>query len=1000
MSLRRVLATAATLGALLAVRAAWALDPSKSLSECAVKTWQVRDGLPGAWVRGVAQTSDGYLWIATFGGLARLDGVRLTRVAGKDATARGLVGGTVDGTVGGTELAPFDVTRVLPNGEGGLWIVSANDELLCLRAGPSGECFAGPARRPKSISATALANSTGGAWLGTRDGLCWAEAGRITPAFRVADAGSPEVTAVHEDRRGRLWVGGDNGLYVRAKGEDRFTLFAGRDAATPEHISDIYEALDGRLWIAARSALMRIAGDAVRVYRAADGLPNARLSRVIEDRDGNVWIGSGAGLVRLRDDRFVVYTTADGLPDDSVTEVLEDREGSLWVGTRSGGLAQFSDRTLSTKDVPAEVLGSRVDSVIEAGDGAMWFATQRGAVRQTAAQIQTLTTEEGLPGNSVNAILPGRAGDVWIGTARGLARWKAGRLDVPVPKAGNVTTLYLDQTGGLWVGIDSSAKLHHVAPDGQVETFTDQDGLPAGRVLGAGEDDRGALWITSAGGLARRDGRRFVRVDSADGLRFGDLRSIHRDGQGTLWFASAGRGLLRRRAGRFAAVTSTAGLPSDHLFWLVSDDLGFLWVGTATGVFRVAKTAFDDVVTGRKPRLDAVTFEVSDRRQGVSGFRIRQPGAWKARDGRVWFATDEGALSIDPTRARANPLPPPVWIEEATVDGRTARAGDANRFPPGPGTLEFHYAGVTLLEAHKARHRYLLEGFDRRWTEAGPRRAAYYTNIPAGDYRFRVQASNADGVWNETGATVAFVLAPHFYRTPWFYAACALALVGLAFWLHRARVLILRGQYLAVFAERSRVARELHDTLLQGMSAVNMHLHAVRTQLPSEAEAARKQLGSVQDLVTQSLEDARQFVWNLREQDTGTGDLGVALARLARRLCEGQAVTCEVEVVGVVRHLSHDVQNELFRITQEALVNALRHANARRIDVRLCYEADGVKLAVTDDGRGFDPGTAEGGQAGHFGLVGLRERAARIGAALSITSAPGRGTTIEVKRRG
>ncbi len=982
MSLRRVLATAVTLLGLLAARAATALDPSKSLSECGVKTWQVRDGLPGAWVRSLAQTPDGYLWIATFGGLARLDGVRLTRVEGK----------------GGTELDPFDVTRVVPTGDGGLWIVTASNDLRCLREGLSGECFAGKARLPKGTPVTALASVAGGAWIGSPDGLYRAAAGQVTLAFPLAEAPFSDVATVHEDRRGRLWVGGRNGLFVRAKGADRFARFIGPDASTRNPISDIHETPDGRLWIAARNALMRIAGDDVRVYRTADGLPDARLSRVIEDRDGNVWVGSRGGLVRLRDDRFVVYTMADGLPDDTVTEVFEDREGSLWVGTRSGGLAQVSDRTLSTKDAPAELLGDRVDSVTEADDGAMWFASQRGAFRLAGAQTRTLTTLDGLPGNSVNAVLPGRDGDVWIGTARGLARWKAGRLDTPLPITGNVNTLYIDRLGGFWVG--TARELHHVAPDGQRESFTDKDGLPSGLVLGTGEDDQGTLWITCTGGLARRDGRRFVRVAGADGLTFGSLQSIHRDSEGTLWFASAGGGLLRRRAGRFAAVTRAAGLPSDHLFQLVSDDIGQLWVGTATGVFRIAKAAFDEVVTGRKPRLDALSFETSDRRQGVSASRIRQPGAWKTRDGRVWFATDQGAMTIDPARTRANTLPPPVVIEDATVDGRPARPGDANRFPPGPGTLEFHYAGVTLIEAHKARHRYLLEGFDPRWTEAGPRRAAYYTNIPPGNYRFRVQASNADGVWNETGATLAFALAPHFYRTPWFYGACALALAALAFWLHRARVLSLRERYLAVFAERGRVARELHDTLLQGMSAVNMHLHAVRTRLPPEAEVARTQLGAVQDLVTQSLEDTRHFVSNLREQDTGTGDLGVALARLARRLCEAQPVTCQVQVLGAVRHLPHDVQNELFRITQEALVNALKHADARRIDVRLCYDKDSVKLSVTDDGRGFDPNAAPGAQAGHFGLTGVRERTARIGAVLSINSAPDRGTTIEVVRSG
>jgi signal transduction histidine kinase len=302
---------------------------------------------------------------------------------------------------------------------------------------------------------------------------------------------------------------------------------------------------------------------------------------------------------------------------------------------------------------------------------------------------------------------------------------------------------------------------------------------------------------------------------------------------------------------------------------------------------------------------------------------------------------------------------------------------------------------VTLLEPYKAVHRYQLEGFDRGWTTAGARRVAYYTNIPPGHYRFRVQGSNADGIWNLTGDTVAFELRPHLYRTRWFYAACVLLLVGCAALLYHGRLARLRRDYLAAFAERSRLARELHDTLLQGMSAVAMQLGSVRRRLGPSAGPVVRDLEVIENVVTTSLAETRRLVWNLREQSGDANDLAATIGRLAERMSEGRPTQCRVTVEGEPARLSNDIQDALFRIAQEALVNAFKHADARHIDVGLRYQADSVQLSVSDDGKGFDPAEAQGPTSGHFGLLGMRERAAPIGR-LDITSKPGQGTTVTI----
>jgi signal transduction histidine kinase len=348
---------------------------------------------------------------------------------------------------------------------------------------------------------------------------------------------------------------------------------------------------------------------------------------------------------------------------------------------------------------------------------------------------------------------------------------------------------------------------------------------------------------------------------------------------------------------------------------------------------------------------------------------------------------------------RANPLPPPVLIEKAIVDGRPA-PGDGRGFPPGPGTLEFHFAGLTLIEPQKAQHRYRLEGFDRQWIEAGPRRVAYYTNIPPGHYRFRVQAANADGVWNQAGASLDLRLLPHFYRTTWFYLVCGLALLVMGLSMVRMRLHRLRGQFLAVFGERTRVARELHDSLLQGMAAAALELENVREALPAGADVAAARLAAVEDALSASLDETRRLVWDLRDHAATSNDLGLALSRLGARLTAGKPVTCTVEVQGEGEAplLPPDAQGSLFRIAQEGLTNALKHAGAQHLDLQLDYRDEGfITLTISDDGQGFTPEEASGVSAGHFGLTGMRERARRLGGDLEVHSAPGAGTRLVVR---
>jgi signal transduction histidine kinase/streptogramin lyase len=958
-----------------------ALDPGKSLSQCTVDVWQVRDGLPGASVRGITQTPDGYLWINAAGGLARYDGARVTRLEAPRTM----------------ELHLFDVQDMFVTDEGTLWLSPSYADPLCLRREALVRCL--PETLDVSSSERVTASTVQGdeVWIATKARLLHLQHGRRGPDLKLAGSPMGRVNVLHTDHQGRLWVGGTNGLYVQRDGQ--LQPAPGPDG--PEHpvqgfIISIFETPGGRLWITSTTALIRIEGARTTIIGRGDGFPTARPSQVIEDRDGNVWIATEGGLVRYRDGRFVTFDEHDGLPDANITALFEDREGSLWVGTRGGGLAQLTDRTLVTA-VGASLPDQQVESVAEDDEGAIWIGTRAGgAVRWKDGQTTTFTAPAQLPANHVTSVLPGPAGEVWIGTAHGLVRWRAGQLDAPIDQKIAVSSLYRDTAGDLWIGADNGLVARWRG--GRLDKLAPPPGERWGQVRGLQQDEEGRLLVLAVGGLARLEGDRLVRIHPP-GATTVWARSLSKDSDGSIWLGTMGSGLLHLTHGRFQAFTAAQGIVPDQLYQAVVDDEGSVWAGSSRGIVRVSKASLVEVEAGRRQRADVVTFERSDQHHDVAANRVHQPSAWKSRTGRLLFATEQGVIAIDPRRLRANPVPPSVLVQEAMIDGRRAHRGERNRFPPGPGNLELHFAAITLLEPEKAVHRYLLEGFDDHWIDAGTRRVAYYTNIPPGRYRFRVQASNADGLWNETGDALEFYLAPHFYRTPWFYGLVGLGVLSLGFWFHRSRLVRVRAEALAAAGERTRVARELHDTLLQEMSAVAMLINAVRTTLPAAAAGVADKLAKIEATVTNSLAQTRRFVWDLRDppegQENAPAQLGQALGRLAASSSSEQ-VQCTARVEGEPVSLAPNVCEELLRIAQEALTNACKHAGARYIRVRLCYEETVVRLVVSDDGRGFDPQATAASKPGHFGLIGLHERAARAGATLTLDSQPGRGTNVEV----
>ena len=949
---------------------AWGLGAGKGLDRYAVERWRVSDGLPGDSVQALAQAADGQLWIATLGGLARYDGIRFTRVQGpKDG--RG---------------AAIDVRRLLATWDGSVW--AGSPYFAPLRFVADQPAALDPALWGKRGGVLAWAEDEGGTlWMADGHELVRFGDGHLAVVNLPGLEGRP--TELHRQTSGTLWVGTEQGLFSAAS--DRLVRFPEVTGA----VSAMHEDRHGVLWVAAGERLWAIDGGRARWLGSASGLPRGPISSLADDEDGGVWLGSPAGLGRVRGDRVQLFTAADGLPENDVSAVLIDREGSLWVGTRNSGLAQFSGRTLDTREAPPQLDGVEVLTVCQDGEGAWWFGTMKqGALRWQDGRATTIARAQGLPSDFVPAILPGEGGEVWIGTTEGLRLWRKGAIVDPGLWKGWVSVLYRDRHGGLLIG--GNGELGHLE-GGVLTVRTAADGLPARQVRAIAEDASGALWVSGVGGpVVRWESGRFVRPAILRGFKGSPVRSMLTDRSGAFWLSVDRSGLLRVGRDGVRLYDARQGLEAEILYQLLEDDDGDLWLGTNKSVLRLSRAGIDAVREGRRGMLEVVSFETTDRRAGVVASAIRQPSAWKGGDGRLRFATQRGIVDVDPRQVRTNQARPPVVIEAVIADGRGLGTTGEVSLPPRPGRLEIHYAARALLEPSKVRYRYRLEGVDAAWVEAGPGRVAAYSNLPAGSFRFRLQASNNDRLWNEEGATLLLAVAAPLYRRPWFYGLCALGLLPIAFGLYRVRVARLHAHYVGMFSERTRVARELHDTLLQGMSGIAMQLRSIRARLESAPEGPRRDLERLEDTVTRCLEEARRAVWDLRDQGRRDSALGPALARFARRLFRPVRTAYDLKIEGPPRHLPNAVEDELFRVAQEALRNAVAHAQATLVRIRVCYDVDTVTLTVSDDGVGFDPGTSHPEERGHFGLAGLHERAAKIGARLEIRSAPGTGTTIEV----
>jgi signal transduction histidine kinase len=483
-----------------------------------------------------------------------------------------------------------------------------------------------------------------------------------------------------------------------------------------------------------------------------------------------------------------------------------------------------------------------------------------------------------------------------------------------------------------------------------------------------------------------------------DGLRSGYVMVIADDREGHVLVGGEG-GLSRLAQDRFVTLTRANGLPGSSISGILEDDDGNLWLGGALGILRVKQRELDQAFASPSSRVEGMILDATDGLRGLPRQRAPYPTAARAADGRLWFATTGGVAVIDPQRYPRNALAPPVKIERVTADDRNLEASAGLRLPPNTKRLELQYAALSLTVPERVRFRYKLEGYDADWQGPASARSATYTNLPPRDYRFRVIACNNDGVWNEEGAALEFAILPAFYQTRAFLLLCAAAAACLVWAGFRWRMRQVRSrlqlQFRERLAERTRIAQDLHDTLLQGFLSASMQLHVAVEHVPAESPD-KPRLSRVLELMRGVIEEGRNAVRGLRSSGGKHDDLEEAFSRVREELNPKEGIDFSVIGEGQARPLDAVIRDDVYRIGREAVVNAFQHSGANRIEVGVEFAAKRLRITVRDDGRGIDPELLQSGREGHWGLTGMRERANRIGAHLRVWSRAGSGTEVEL----
>jgi ligand-binding sensor domain-containing protein/signal transduction histidine kinase len=975
------------------------------------RSWQREQGLAENYVRAIAQTRDGCIWIGSDEGVSRFDGLNFFSL----------------GLQEGFQSEPIRV--LFGDSRGALWIGCVDGGLRCWQ-GEKLRKFTMHDGLP-SDSVTALAeDSHGRLWVGTQAGLVVLQGGRLAPLSGASVLAGKPVTALFCDRKGTMWVGASGAGVFFSLGDKLIQL---RDPVVDGLLQDprcLLVDQKGRIWVGAGDAFVLCRdGDQWRRFGMPRHLATHHISALAEAPDETVWAGSaGEGLFEFKAGKLVAINASSGLSDTMVEALLVDREGKLWVGTH-GGLNRICTRYFSVLSHNEGLGYGAVQGLTEVRPGEVWASKQNEGVYRWDGQRFSRLMLEGLsprePG--VSTLLAALDGSCWVGGDFGLLHFTnppAAEKEPGEPALTDLSIRALAQNpinGEVWAGTGKGELWHCLNGKWQPQT-----NFACGHAItGVVPDANGALWVGTEGdGLYRLDRGAQIQSERIPGLPSGWIHTLYLDAKGTLWIGTGGGGLSRLQNGGIATFTMREGLPDNTISQILEDDDDNLWLGGNRGIVRVRKQDLEDLADHKIP---AVYPQIYGRADGmlseecVSGF---SPAGLKTKAGLLWFLTLKGIVVVDPHHTQSAPAPA-VALEQTLVDGVPETAvpggtGGANTVPkaedapvaallvaPGKHTLEFHYTGLSFDAPERVRFRYRLEGLDPNWVEAGTRRVALYSFVPPGAYNFRVIACNGDGVWNEKGASLALTVLCHFWQTWWFLGGAVLGTVTMS--VGGVRVAVRRRlqqrlkrleQDRALEHERTRIAQDLHDTMGAKLCRISfMSEHARRSQtLPAEL---KEQIRSMADDSREVLRSLDEIVWAVNPEKDTLEHLVSYIEQYAQEYFRRTGIECDVQIPARIpaQPLTSQSRHHLFLAVHEALTNILKHSAANHARIAMTCRGADFEIAISDNGKGFDPACGESSSpssAAGFGngFGNMRRRLAELGGRFLLESQPGHGTTI------
>ena len=960
-----------------------------------VRTWQVENGLPQNKVTAVTQTRDGYLWLGTYSGLARFDGVRFTVFDDNNTS----------------ELHSSRVTSLFEAEDGTLWIGDESGQLTQYKNGRFTAVPFHPAWSGGKIYDIAT-DEAGDVWLlneagelaRVRDGLV------LTPqAGTVA-----KVVGMARSSDGKIWVARDGRVSALEHGQLRAIEFDGPVG----YVQGIGASRDGGLWVASDGRIRKWKDGRWIQDLGAAPWGQSIITRLMETENGVLAAGTpNLGLYLIFSDateKNLHFDHAGGFPSDWVISLWKDREGNLWSGT-GAGLVVVRPNNVQTISPPDQWQGRAVLSLCPGQNGALWIGTEgAGLYRFQNGAWTNFNSKQGIRNPYVWSLAEDDHKKLYVGTWGGGLFVQNGDAFDFAPGMTNITPpmpALLSARGGLWIG--TTAGLLRYENEKAVWVNQASGQIAGNDVRAIAEDKKGAVWFGTAGnGLACLQNQNVRQFKKTDGLSSDFIECLHFADDGTLWIGTFGGGLNRFKDGHFSVINRNQGLPNSVIGDIEFDGRGFFWMSSYGGIIRVSEAELNRCADGEIKEVHCLTYGIDDGLPTLECSEGLQPAGCKTADGRLWFPTSKGLVSVDPANVKINPLSPPVVIEEMRVDDKpfAEKTSGATilKIPPGRHRFDFQYTGLSYVTPEKVRFKCRLNGFDSDWTDAGTKRLASYNYIPPGDYSFQVIACNNDGVWNETGASLAFRVLPYFWQTSWFRVLALAALVavsGSTVWFATRRRMRRKLERIErqrdIEHERARIAQDIHDDLGAHLTRITMLSESARGELDNSTQTAGE-LNQIYDTARELTRSMDEIVWAVNPKHDTLESLTSYLEKFAQDLLATAGIRCRLDlpVQFPEWRLTAEVRHNVFLAFKEALHNVVRHAAATEVCIVLALNKSAFELTIADDGRGFtcdeknppadDPGRFSSGN----GLENMNRRLREIGGGCEIQAAPGQGTKV------